>query len=332
MSVEKVISEWKKNIFKPIYWIEGDEAFQIDQLVNYAEHHILSEGEDSFNLTVFYGKDAEWANVLNACRKYPMFSNRQVVILKEAQQMKEVDKLAAYIQNPLSSTVFVVAYKDKKLDARTSLAKLLKKQTEYILTKKIFESALPQWVNTQVSNMGYSITPKANQLLVDHIGNDLSRIKNEIDKILVNLGSRKKITEDDVENYVGISKDFNVFELQKAIGEKNLINAIRIIQYFGANPKTAPIQMILPTLYAFFSKVYVLCSTSGSDGVLASEIGISSFHLPSYKKAATIYGPQRIEKNLLLLHQYNLKSVGMNAVSGIEDIELLKEMTAKMML
>ncbi|MCH5717757.1 DNA polymerase III subunit delta [Niabella hibiscisoli] len=182
MSVDKVISDWKKNAYKPIYWIEGDEEFYVDQLVDYAEHHILNESEASFNLTIFYGKDAAWPDVLNACRKYPMFSDRQVVIIKEAQQMKDVDKLEPYIQTPLTSTILLVAFKDKKLDSRTKFAKLVKDKTEYIVTKKLYDNALPEWVNTVVKNMGYTISPKANSLIVDHIGNDLSRIKTRSTK------------------------------------------------------------------------------------------------------------------------------------------------------
>jgi DNA polymerase-3 subunit delta len=331
MSVDKIISDWKKSIYKPIYWIEGDEEFYVDQLVDFAEHKILNENEASFNLTVFYGKDAAWADVLNACRKYPMFSDRQVVILKEAQQMKDVDKLEPYIQTPLSSTILVVAFKDKKLDARTRFAKLVKEKTEYILTKKIYDNALPEWVSSVVGGMGHSITPKANSLIVDHIGNDLSRIKNEIDKILINLGTRKSITEEDVENYVGISKEFNVFELQSAIAARDLTKAIRIIQYFDANPKVAPIQLVLPSLYTFFSKVYMVFGVSGGEDAIAKQISVNPYFVKSYLQASKTYGFDGIEKILLLLHSYNLKGIGINA-ARVEDAELLKEMVVKIMM
>lgn len=331
MSVEKVISDWKKKAYKPVYWIEGDEEFYVDQLVNYAEHHILSESEASFNLTVFYGKDAAWPDVLNACRKYPMFSDRQVVIVKEAQQMKDVDKLEPYIQTPLSSTVLLVAFKDKKLDSRTKFAKLVKDKTEYIVTKKLYDNALPEWVNSLVKSMDYSISPKANSLIVDHIGNDLSRIKNEIDKILINLGSRKSITEEDVENYVGISKEFNVFELQNAIAGRNLAKAVRIIQYFAANPKVAPIQLVLPSLYSFFSKTYMVFGTSGGEDAIAKQIGVGPYFVKGYLQASKAYSFRDVEQILLLLHNYNLKSLGINA-ARVEDAELLKEMVVKIMM
>ncbi len=331
MSVDKILSDWKKSVYKPIYWIEGDEEYYVDKLVQYAEHHILSESEASFNLSIFYGKDAAWPDVLNACRKYPMFSDRQVVILKEAQQMKDVEKLEPYLISPLASTILVVALKNKKLDARTKFAKLVKSKTEYILTKKISDNALPDWVNTLVVSLGYTLSPKANNLLVDHLGNDLSRIKSEIDKISINLGKRKSISEEDIENYVGISKEFNVFELQQAISLKDLAKAIRIIQYFDANPKNAPIQKILPSLYSFFSKVYMIYDASGGEDAIAQQVGVNPYYLKDFIKTAKTYNRSGVEHILLLLHQYNLKSIGVNAVSGIDDAALLKEMVVKIM-
>src|SRR3984957_6230049 len=196
MSVEKILGDWKKAKFKPVYWLEGDEEFYIDQLVNYAEHQILSEAETGFNLTVFYGRDADWAAVINACRRYPMFAERQVVLLKEAQQMRDIDKLEPYIEKPLASTVFVVAYKEKKVDGRSRLAKILKEKAELLTTKKMYENQLPEWTAGLVESKGYAMSSKAVMLLVEHVGNDLSRISNEIDKLAVNLGARKTITED----------------------------------------------------------------------------------------------------------------------------------------
>ena len=207
MSVEKIISEWKKGIFKPVYWLEGEEEFYIDKAVSHAEQHLLNDSEKAFNLTVFYGRDANWADVINACRRYPMFSERQVVLLKEAQQMRDVEKLEAYVENPLHSTILVVSYKDKKVDGRTKFAKLLKEKAVLVTTKKLYENQLPEWTQELLQEKGLGISPKGLALLVDHIGNDLSRIENEIDKLSVNLGKRKTITEDDIEQFIGVSKD-----------------------------------------------------------------------------------------------------------------------------
>lgn len=329
MSHEKIITEWKKKVYKPFYWLEGEEEYFIDKVMDYAEHNILNETETGFNLTVFYGKDAAWPDVINACRRYPMFSERQVVLLKEAQQMKDIEKLESYVENPLGSTILVVSYKDKKIDGRTKFAKLLKERGVLLSTKKIYENQLPQWTEEIVNNHGYEISRKAIMLLVDHIGNDLSRIENEIEKILVNLGKRKTINEDDIEQFIGISKEFNVFEFQNALAAKDLSNCIRIVQYFEDNPKAAPIQLILPSLYSFFSKLYMIHGLNSRDEkTVAASLGINPFFVKDYLKAVNAYSFPEVEKAILLLHHYNLRSVGVADI-GTEDASLLKEMVYK---
>jgi len=330
VSAEQIIRDWKKKIYKPIYWLEGDEEYFINEVMDFAEHQLLPEEERAFNLTVFYGKDADWAAVVNACRRYPMFAERQVVLLKEAQQMRDISKLEPYIQQPLSSTVFVVSYKDKKVDGRSKLAKLLKDAGVLLSTKKMYDNQLPEWVTELCQSKGLTISPKAMSLLIDHIGNDLTRIKSEIEKIQINLGSRKSIHEDDVENFVGISKEFNVYELQAALVKKDLSRAIRIIQYFESNPKAAPIQLVLPALYGFFSKVYMIFGLNSADEkTAAAALGVSPFFVKDYLQASRNYGFAGTEKALLLLHQYNLKSVGVGVVNTM-DGELMKELVVKL--
>ena len=331
MSVEKILKDWKAAKFKPVYWLEGEEEFYIDQIINYAEHNILSEAEAGFNLTVFYGKDADWTAVINACRRYPMFAERQVVLLKEAQQMRDIDKLEAYIDKPQPSTVFVVAYKEKKVDGRSKLAKMLKEKAELYTTKKMYDNQLPEWTAGLISSKGYEIAQKALLLLVDHIGNDLNRINNEIEKLLVNLAGRATITEDDIERYVGISKEYNVFELQDAFARRDRVKAIRIIQYFEGNPKAGPIQLILPSIYNFFSKAYMILAQPGADEKgIAAAIGVNPYFVKDYLAAVRNYGYEGIESGLLLLHTYNLKSIGIGSVNA-EDASLLKELVIKMM-
>ncbi|MFN5640924.1 MAG: DNA polymerase III subunit delta [Sphingobacteriales bacterium] len=330
ISVDTILSDWKKNQFKPVYWLEGEEGFYIDLLIHYAEHNILTEQEASFNLTVFYGKDAAWNEIMNACRKYPMFADKQIVILKEAQQMRDIEKLEPYIEQPLSSTIFVVGHKEKKLDGRSKLGKLLGKQAVHLVTKKIPEYQLAEWTSQLIHKKGYVISPTALAILTDHIGNDLSRISNEVDKLIVNLGSRKDIKEEDIENFIGVSREFNVFELQAALAKKEIHKAIRIIEYFEHNPKAAPIQMILPALYAFFSKTYMMFSYSMHDErVLASALGVQTFQLRESLIAAKNYSLEGIESILLLLHHYNLRSIGINN-GGATEAALLKELVVKM--
>ena len=331
MSAEKILSDWKKKLYKPLYWLEGEEDYYIDKVMNYAEHKILPESEAAFNLSVFYGKDASWSDVVNACMRYPMFAERQVVLLKEAQQMKDIDKLENYIEHPLTSTIFVVSYKEKTLDKRTKLYKLINKNGEVFTSEKIKEYKLVEWVTEYLKEQDFTMSQKGVLLLVDHLGNDLNRIVHEIEKTTVNLGTRKTITEDDIEKYVGVSKEYNAFELQAAIGKKDLAKAIRIIQYFESNPKAVPIQLVLPALYGFFSKLYIIFGMADK-----SEAAVKPFFYNNPYAAkeaiatAKMYGYEGVERALLLLHHYNLKSVGVND-SGSSDGSLMKEMVVKMM-
>lgn len=330
MNLEKILTELRKRNFKPVYWLEGDEEYFIDQVISFAEENILTETEAGFNLSIFYGRDAAWTDVINACRKYPMFSDLQVVILKEAQDMKNIEKLEGYVEKPLASTLFFVAYKNKKVDGRTRLAKLLKEKAVLLTTKKLYDNELPEWTNSLVKSKGYSITSKALALLIDHIGNDLSRLNNEIDKLALNLSVRKNITEDDIENFVGVSKEFNVFELQQAIASRDLYKAVRIIQYFEANPKAGPIQLIFPSLYNYFSKVLMIYSVPSRDErSVAAAIGVNAFFVKDYLATAMKFSSGEVENVILLLHQYNLKGIGIND-AGSSDAMLLKEMVVKM--
>jgi DNA polymerase III subunit delta len=330
MEYQDIIKDWKQKKFRPLYWLEGEEEFFIDQVVNYAEHHLLDEGERGFNLTVLYGKDTDWASVINNCRRYPMFAERQVVILKEAQAMRDLLKLEPYIDQPLESTVFVVAHKQGKIDGRSKMAKLIKEKGVMLSTKKMYDNQLPAWVEAFVHGKGLSITQKACILLVDHIGNDLSRIANEIDKLLVNLPAQKKIDEGDIEKYVGISKEYNVFELQNAVGTKDMGKVMRIVKYFGANPKASPIQMTIPALYNYFAKINLVFGIKGGEKEIASALGVHPFFVKDYIAAATKYGAADTERAILLLQQYNLRSIGIGD-SGVEDAELLKELLFRIM-
>jgi DNA polymerase-3 subunit delta len=332
MSAEKILNEWKKRRFRPVYWLEGEEDFYIDQLVQYAEHSILSESEAGFNLSVFYGKDAAWADVVNACRRYPMFAEQQVVLLKEAQQMKDIDKLEPYIENPLPSTIFVVSYKEKKIDGRSRLAKLLKEKGEVFTAKKIYDNQLPEWIAELVTSRGLAISQKAVMLLSEHVGNDLSRISNEVEKLVVNLGTRKNITEDDIEAYIGVSKEYNVFELQDALAKKDLAKAIRIIRYFEGNPKVAPLQLVLPAIYNYFAKVFTVFGMGDkSENAVKPLFYNNIFAARQAIDTMKNYGYEGVEKVILLLHDYNLKSVGIND-SGTPGTDLLKELSVKMMM
>ena len=331
MSVEKIIGDWKNKLFKPIYWLEGEEDYYIDLLMNYAEHKILPESEAGFNLSVFYGKDANWTEVVNACMRYPMFAEKQVVLLKEAQQMKDLEKLENYIKAPLASTVFIISHKEKTINKTSKLGKYIKKECELFNSEKVRDYKLVEWVTDYLKSQDFTMTPKAVQLLTEHLGNDLSRIVNELEKLTLNIGQRKSITEDDIEKYVGVSKEYNAFELQAAMSKKDLVKAMQIIQYFESNPKAAPIQLVLPALYGFFSKLYVIFGMADkSETALKPLFYNNPYAVKEALSTMKMYGYEGIERSLLLLHDYNLKSVGVNS-NGTSDASLLKEMVVKMM-
>jgi DNA polymerase-3 subunit delta len=328
---DAIIKSWKKKEYAPLYWLEGEEDYYIDQLVNYAEKQILSEAEQSFNLSIFYGRDADWTMVLNTCKRYPMFAERQVVLLKEAQMMNNLDKLESYFEDPLQSTVFVVAHKGKTLDKRFKLRKNVDKNAQVFLSAKIKEDKVAEWVKDHLQSRGYQISFKASILIQEHIGNDLSRIVNEMEKIMVNLEGKKEIDEQDIENYIGISKEYNAFELQAAIAYKKTADVLKIINYFEANPKAGQIHMLIPAIYTFFSKVYAAFSIPNpSEYSLKPHFYFNPVATSQGMAAMKNYGWNGVEKAVLLMHEYNLKSIGIN--SNTESASLMRELVAKIML
>jgi DNA polymerase-3 subunit delta len=309
MPTAKIIANWKNKVYDAVYWLEGEEPFYIDQVVEFAEKQLLPESEQAFNLSIFYGKDADWAEIINACKRYPVFAEKQVVIIKEAQHMGQIENV----------------------DGRSALAKALKTKSVHVSTKKMYDNKLPEWVMGFIKERGFQINPKAVQIIVDHIGNDLSRIQNELDKLIINIGDRKNITEDDIEKYIGISKEYNAFEFQDAVAQKNFSKAIKMIQYFESNHKAAPIQLILPTLYAFFNKLYSIYGLGTQDERrIASEVGIAPFLVKNYMAATRHYSYGKVEHILLLIHEYNLRVLGINDASN-SDADLLKELVIKIM-
>lgn len=331
MNSMEIINSWKKKQFKPLYWLQGEEDYFIDEVMDYAEKHILNETEVSFNLTILYGKDAECTDVLNACKRYPVFAERQVVLIKEAQQMRDIDKLESYFEKPAGSTILVLGYKGKTLDGRTRFSKTVKENAEMLHAKKLYDNHLPGWTNGYVQSKGLSISPRALSLLVDHVGNDLSRITNEVNKLALNLENEKSINEDHIEKYIGISKDYNVFELNEAFSSRNLSKGLSIIQYFESNPKAGPVQLVLPTLYAFISRIMPLYQMAD---VSERQLRGLFYNNPSAIRQAqgTLknYTLDELENAVLLLHHFNLKSLGIHS-PNLSSGALLKELCFKIM-
>jgi DNA polymerase-3 subunit delta len=332
MSIEKIIQSWEKKNFESIYLLHGEEDYYIDQIVHFAEHKILSESESSFNLSIFYGKDADWTTVISACKRYPMFAERQVVILKEAQMMRSLEFFESYIENPLKSTILIIAYKGKTVDKRLRVLKQIQKNGVIFESNKLKEYELNAWISNFIASKGLKTSSKCITLLAEHIGNELSRIDKEITKLRINLKDKNEIEEADIEKFVGISKEYNAFELQVAICQKNLSKAMQIINYFEDSPKENPIHKIIPALYSFFGKVHGAYGMNSTD---SNSLKPLFYHNTSAvnnaQQTMKNYGFTGVEKIILLLNHYNLKSLGVGD-SGTEGALLMKEMVVKMML
>jgi DNA polymerase III subunit delta len=330
--VNNILKDWKQKNYKPVYWFDGEEEYFIDQLIDYAESNILTEEEAQFNKDIFYGKDANMANIINACRQYPMFAEKRLVIVKEAQQLSKLDDLKVYLEKQNPNTILIFAHKEKKLDGKTSIAKLLNKQATVVSTKKIYDNQIATFATNLISATKHSIEPKALQILVNSIGNNLTRLSNEINKLCINIASNVTITADHIETFIGVSKAYNTFAFQDAVGKKDYKTMLTIINYFDANPKAAPMVLVMALLQSFFSKLFIMADLKGqADSQIASVLKIHPFTVKDYNIAFNKYGQNGVEQALLLLNQYSGKNVGIGA-NNTKDAELLKELCAKLML
>ena len=319
MSASEIFDALKKKIYSPVYFFYGEEAFYIDELTAYIEQNVLDEASREFNQTIVYGLDVTARDVVDIARRFPMMSNYQVVIVKEAQNIQNFDALIDYFEKPLESTILVINYKYRKLDKRKSLYKRLSKSKKVTLfeSTKVYENKIPAWISERVRLLGHTITPKSEMMLAEFLGTDLSRISNELNKLTINLQPGEVITEDLVERNIGISKDFNVFELQKALGKRDIFQALRIVQYFEANPKQNPLQMVNVLLYGYFMKVLLFHQLKNeNNNSIAAKLGISPFFVNDYRTAAQNYSPSKIKEIISGLRQLDLKSKGIGATDA----------------
>lgn len=333
LSYKQVLNSLKKKEFFPIYLLHGEESFYIDELTKHIEENVLDDTAKAFNQTVLYGKEIDYKTVLDSARRYPVMSEKQVVIIKEAQELKTIDKLESYFQNPLDSTILVLAHKYKKLDKRKKYAKALTGSNKVCVfeSTRLYDNQVPNWINNYLKDKNIAIKPAATNLLAEYLGTDLSKISNELNKLTINLPEGTAIDKHIIQRNIGISKDFNVFELQQALGKRDRFKSFLIVKYFIANPKNHPLPMITATLYNFFSKVYICQSLlRASDGEIASAIGANKFFVKDYKIAAKSYNRSQIEAIITTLKEYDLRSKGVNNVS-IPHGELLREMIVKIL-
>jgi DNA polymerase-3 subunit delta len=285
VSFENILLDLKNRIYSPVYFLYGEESYFIDVISETIEENVLSEIEKEFNQTIIYGKDIDIPTLVSYARRFPMMSNYQVILVKEAQDLDKIEELESYILNPMESTLLVLCYKYEKIDRRKSLFKNIEKKGILFESARIYDNKIPDWIAEYVKKQNYSISAKACFLLAEFLGNDISKIVNEISKLVINIPEKQEITEDYVEKNIGISKDYNVFELQKALGKKDVLKANQIINYFAANPRENPLVKVIPLLFSYFSKVLVYHHLEDkSRNNVAAALSINPFFVMDYQQ------------------------------------------------
>ncbi len=311
MTYEEIIGNLQKKIYHPIYFLMGEETYFIDKISDYITDNVLTDAEKGFNQTVLYGKDIEPDAIMANARRFPMMSNYQVIIVREAQNIKKIEDLEPYAKNPLNSTILVINYKYKTLDKRKTFAKLIEQKGVLFESKKIYENQLPTWISSYLKTQHYTITPQAAAMISEYLGADLSKVANELDKLIISLPQGTQITPDHVEKNIGISKEFNVYELQNALGERDLLKTNRIINYFGANPASSPVPVVISSLFSYFTKIltYHFLEDKSQNNV-ASVLQVHPFFVKTYLVAAKNYNIKKLVEVISILREYDMRSKG----------------------
>lgn len=328
--VVKIINDIKAGNIKPIYFLMGDEPYYIDKLTEYIEQNVLQEHERDFNQTILYGRDVTIEDVVGNAKRFPMMADRQVVVVREAQELsRTIDKIESYVENPQPTTVLVFAYKYKTLDKRKKVTKLLDKHGVVFESKKMYDNQVGTWISRVLQGKGYSIEPKANAMLVEFLGNDLSRISNELNKLQIILPKGHTINPNDIEDNIGFSKDFNVFELQNALGSRNQLKAYQIAQYFADNPKDNPMVVTTSLVFSFFIKLLKYHGLKDKNPKnVAAVLGVSPYFLKDYDVALKNYPMKKVSSIVATLRDIDVKSKGVGA-NSLPNHDLLKEMLVK---
>jgi DNA polymerase-3 subunit delta len=336
ISTDAILKDLKAKKYQPIYFLHGEEPYYIDRICDFLENKLLPEADKAFNQTVVYGKDMTVNAILGAAKRFPMMADRQLVMVKEAQEITDLGQeksrafLLQYVQKPLPTTILVFAHKNKKLDSRTNVGKELDKKDYLIESKKMYDNQIPKWISELVKEKGHSIGDKAAIVLSEYIGNDLNRINNEIDKLLINFQTKIEINEDIIAKYVGISKEYNTFELQSAIAIKNVLKANRIINYFEANPKNNPLIPIIALLFGYFTKLMLIHqSKDKSKNAIASVLRLNPFFVDEYLTASKNYPVDKVVKIISYLRTADLQSKGVGSTA--EDGQILRELVFKIL-
>jgi DNA polymerase-3 subunit delta len=332
VTYEEIISDLKKRIFKPVYFLAGEEPYYIDLITEHIQEKVLAEDEKAFNQIILYGEDTNIAAIIDTARRFPMMSSHQVLIIKEAQALKKLEELIIYLEKPLLSTILVFSYKYKTIDKRTKLHKILESHGVYFESPRIRDYLIPAWIERYLMNKGIKADPSASAMLTEYLGADLHKIVNELDKLIITLPpGEPQITTALIEKNIGISKDYNIFELQKAIGERNILKANMIIHYFADNPKDNPITFSIASLFGFFSKLLTFhYLTDKSKNNVASVLKINPYFVKEYENSASKYNVAKTVQIISLLRTYDMKSKGYGD-PGTEPGDLLKELVFRIL-
>jgi len=330
--ITSIINNIKNGNIKPIYFLMGEEPYYIDMISDYIEKNTLDEAEKDFNQVVVYGRDTSINQIISMAKRYPIMAERQVLIIKEAQDLsKTIDKLEQYVMNSQPTTVLVFNYKNKKLDKRKKIYKVIAKYGLIYDSKKMYENKVPDWIGRILSKKKYQIEPKAAQMLVEFLGTDLSKINNELEKLVSVLPIKTVITPHLIEENIGISKDFNNFELKKAVGEKNVVKANRIINYFAENQRKHPLVMTISLLNSFFTQLLMYHGLQDkSKSSVVRLLKVSPYFVGDYIIAARNYPMRKVAQVITFLRDADLKSKGVGA-SGGKEVDILKELLFKIL-
>lgn len=327
----QLIKDAKAKNFKPIYLLHGEEALFIDMVSDAILENALEEHERDFNLTTLYGKDAEAITLINEAKSYPTMAERRLVILREAQEFSKFAELEAYFEQPNPQTIFVICYKYKTMDARSAVYKAIAKNGIVFKSEKIKDYKMVDFIKSLAKNMGYNLSDKAAILLFEFLGTDLSKIQGELEKLSLLVEKGSQINEVHIEENIGISKDFNMFELVNAVAARDVPKAFQIVAYFDANPKNGPLVVVVGQLFAFFAKLMRMhFLTNVSDAEIAKRVGLHPYAVTKHKPYLRVYNPKKISANIATLHEYDLKSKGVDNNQFTEG-ELMRELIFKLM-
>jgi DNA polymerase III subunit delta len=329
----KITKDIKAGNIKPIYFLMGDEPFYIDKITDFIENNILTEDEKGFNQTVLYGRDVTIEDIVGTAKRFPMMSEYQVVIVREAQELsRSIDKIESYVQNPQLSTVLVFAYKYKTLDKRKKFTKTIAEKGVLFESKKLYENQVAPWISKYLATKGYQIEPKANMMLVEFLGTDLSKVVNELEKLQIILPKGSTITPELIEKNIGISKDYNVFEFRNAIGQRDQVKAFRIAQYFARNPKENPIVLITGQLNSLFTQLLMAHGLKDKSPTnLAKSLGINPYFVKDVELSMRNYPMKKVSAIISYLRELDLKSKGVQA-NALSTDDLLKEVLVKIFM